>query len=601
MNIYHNTGNQAPTLLGRLLMTSSGESLQKLRNSLLILMAAFFTVVSVEANIIPGNSPNWASLVSGGARGDSANPFHGEQPIARWTTVSFQSYSKPFPVGLVAFHGCGQALGNEGIEKVEFIANDGQVATVLEPSPNPETGRWEWWALMDPLLSDGVVEVRAIIYPYSGVSRILQGAFSGKLEAGQNVPDNQQSVVLWSNKSGTYTKPDMWVSVTGSDDTGDGTQAKPFRTIHSAVYKGYEANADFGRVLLTKGTYPMHNTSWDAYLNSKGWFTIEAAPGEKREDVIIGGNTDQGASTRYRTICFRNLTFDYKIPSTPSLSSPSTFQQNNVWLDGVSVSGVDATTSFGSYFSGVRLAAVTGNSRYRVVWKNFKGGPTAPIVVGVDVSNCSGDVFTGVPLVRDWTVSNTVMLPADHPDLWQSFGSNPNRILMDGKIVGGNIQLIFLDATLYNNTDLAMVNVVLAANGGGVGQIGASLKHVLFWNIELVGQDLSIPQLVGKAPTFGMFGSVLSKVGYALDQKPETYQWTLNQFARAPVTGTASAVVDPNYTTSFVAANVMEIPKRTVRWDLEQKPRQVPYRCGAYANPALIKTIDPVKNLRVVH
>ena len=61
-----------------------------------------------------------------------------------------------------------------------------------------------------------------------------------------------------------------------------------------------------------------------------------------------------------------------------------------------------------------------------------------------------------------------------------------------------------------------------------------------------------------------------------------------------------SALVNPNYTTSFVAMNVMEIPKRTVRWDLEQKERKIPYRCGAYANPALIKNIDPVKNLRIV-
>ena len=100
---------------------------------------------------------------------------------------------------------------------------------------------------------------------------------------------------------------------------------------------------------------------------------------------------------------------------------------------------------------------------------------------------------------------------------------------MDGKIVAGDIQLIFLDATLYNNTDLAMVNIVMAAKGGGLGQIGAPLKHVLLWNIELVGQDLAVPQLVGAAPTFGLCGSILSKVGFAVDEKPETYQWTMNQ------------------------------------------------------------------------
>lgn len=569
-----------------------GQGLSHGKNFFLALTATFLAVGSVDANLVPGASPNWPQLEAVGARGDSTNPFYGEKPMARWSTVSFQSYTKPFPVGLVAFHGCGQALGNEGIEKVEFIANNGQVVIVNEPSPNPQTGRWEWWALLDPATNDGAVEVRAIVYPYSGLPRILQGGFSEKLGPGQNVPDNEQSVVLWSNQSNTFTKPDMWVSISGSDETGDGTQAKPFRSIHSAVYNGYKGNADFGRVLLMKGTYPMHNTSWDAYLNSKGWFVIEAAPGEKREDVIIGGNTDRGASTRYRTICFRNLTFDYKISSTPTVSSPSNSLQCNVWLDGVSINGVDPTTSFGSYFSGVQLLAVTNNSRYRIQWSSFNSGPRAAIVTGVDVSKCSSDVFTNNPFVRDWTVSETVMLPADHPDLWQSFGSNPNRILMDGKIIGGEIQLIFLDATLYNNTDLAMVNVVLAAKGGGLSQIGAPLRNVLFWNIELIGQDLSIPQLVGAAPTFGMFGSILSKVGWAADQKPETFQWTMNQFARDQTVGTLSGILDPQATASFVATKVMETPKRTVRWDLDQKERKPPYRCGAYSNTVLVKPFE---------
>ena len=171
---------------------------------------------------------------------------------------------------------------------------------------------------------------------------------------------------------------------------------------------------------------------------------------------------------------------------------------------------------------------------------------------------------------------------------------------MDGKIVGGDIQLIFLDAKLYNNTDIAMVNVVMAAKGGGVGQIGAPLKNVLMWNVELAGQNLAIPHSVGAAPTFGMFGSVLPVVGYGLEEKPETYQWTCNQFAGAGLKGSLSSVVNPSYTASFVATNVMEIPKRTVRWDLEQKERKPPYRCGAYSNPSLVTPINPVKGLRVV-
>ncbi len=540
----------------------------------------------------PGATPNAPLIATDISVGNTADPFHNELPIARWSSVSFQHYSDRFPIGVVAIHGSGQALGNEGIDRVDFIANNGQATTVREPSPNPKTGLWEYWTYLEPLQADGIVEVRAVVYPHSGKTRVLQGGFVESLEhGGLNMPDNQQSLVLWSNKLGTYTRPNMWVSMTGSDDTGDGTQAKPFRSIGGAVMIGYEGHSDkvgpanFGRIYLSKGTYPMHNLTYGKYLLNKGWLTIEAAPGEKREDVIVGGNNDEGASTRYRAIHFRNVTFDFRTPSTRVISSPSIFQMTHLWLEGVSIRGIDSTSGAGYCLSGAATMAITASDTYRVKWSHFNSGPRSPLIIGVDVSNCSADVFTASSLVRDWTVSDTIMNPGDHPDLWQSFGSHPNRMLMDGKIIGQDIQLIFLDASKYSNTDVAMVNIVMSARGGGVGQIGAELQNVLLWNIELLGQPLSISQFVGAAPTFGMFGSIISNFGYAPDQKPETYQWIYNQFATGSTAGTYATLLDHEADTNFVTQKTVEIPKRTVRWDLDQRERLAPYRTGAYASP----------------
>jgi hypothetical protein len=550
---------------------------------------------TTPASIVSGSGPNWPSYPTGVARGDSTDPFANELPITRWATVSFQTYSERMPVGLVAFHGSGQKLGNEGIEKVEFIANNGQVTTVVEPTCNPKSGLWEWWAYLEPLSTDGPVEVRAIIYPFSGIPRTLQGSYTEEAPWADTVPINDKSLVLWSNKFGTFTKRPLWVSESGNDTTGDGTQIKPFRSIGGAVYRGYgtyrnegywecDGCADFGTIYLTKGTYPMHNMNASAYLNRKGWFTIEAAPGENREDVIIGGNTEpEGSSTRYRTVHFKNVSFDYNIPSTRTIYGPSIYITTSIWLEGVSIKGVDAKTPFGYYFSG-NVIALTASDKYRAKYMNFKGGPGFPLVSGVDVSFVSADVFTNGLLIRDWNVSNTIMLPEDHPDLWQSFGSNSNRILMDGKIIGGEIQLIFMDSNVWNNTDIAMVNVVMAATGGGLSQIGSQLKHVLFWNIELT-ESLVVPQITGAAPTFGIFGSILNTFGSGADQQPNTYQWSYNQFGQLPMMGSDSVLLNPEYDASFVANKAVFIPKRTVRWDRNQKPRNVPYYTGAHSTP----------------
>lgn len=561
--------------------------------------------ITRSAELVPGNNPNWPQISQPPAQGASTDPFSKELPIARWSQVPFQTFSEKIPVGLVAFHGCGQALGNEGIQKVEFIANNGQVTTVTEPSPNPLTGLWEWWAYLNPRATDGVVEVRAIIYPYNGQCRTLQGGFVDALAPGQNLPTNEQSLVLWSNKSGSYSKPAMWVSTTGSDESGTGSETSPFRTIGAAVLKGYQGNADFGRICLGKGSYPMHRGGPDGTLNTKGWLTIEPAPGLRPDEVFIGGN-QEGAATvsRYRLVCFKNLSLDYSVNSTHTIFGPSIYYTVNTWFDGTIIKGATNASSFNSYVANANIVGFTGNRDNRLKWSNWNSGPVAFIVSGVDVSNTSGDVFTGASFIRDWSVAKTSMLNGQHPDLWQSYGGNSNRILMDGKVIGTDTELIFLDGGLPANADIAMVNVVLATTGGGASHISSECKNLLLWNIELAGQSLGLYPAIGNTPTFGAFGCIFPDVVRVNDAEINQFSWESNQFGGKGISGALSATLSPQYNEQFIAQIVLETSKRTVRWYADQKERVAPYHVGAYrvANIASESTVplSPVKNLRIM-
>jgi hypothetical protein len=572
-------------------------------SSLWFIVAITLSGVAGAVEIVPGGSPNWPQYAPPAARGSSTDPFSKELPIARWSRVQFQSFATKIPIGLVAFHGCGQALGNEGIEKVEFIANNGDVTTVNEPSPNPETGLWEWWAYLNPRATDGIVEVRAIIYPYNGLCRILQSGFVEELAPGQNVPSNEQSLVVWSNKSGTYTKPAIWVSMTGNDEIGAGTETSPYRTIGVAVLKGYQGNADFGRIYLGKGTYPMHRGGPDGSLNTKGWLSIEAAPGLQPNEVFIGGNQeDDSIATRYRLVCFRNLSLDYSVSSTHTIFGPSIYYTVNMWFDGAVIKGSSNASSFGGYFANANMVAFTRSPENRLRWLNWNSGPVAAIVSGVDILNTSGDVFSGASFIRDWSVTKTSILSGQHPDLWQSYGGHSNRILMDGKIIGSDTELIFLDGGLPANADIAMVNVVLATTGGGASHISSECKNVLLWNIELTGQPLVLYPAIGNTPTFGAFGCIFPEIAKLDGTDISNFSWTCNQFGGAGMSGSLSATLNPEYNELFAAQKALEIPKRTVRWDADQKERMGPFRCGAYAssNQSIQIIPSPVQGLRII-
>src|SRR5690606_27685079 len=92
------------------------------------------------------------------------------------------------------------------------------------------------WVSLAPAETDGLVEVRAVVYPHSGYCRVLQGGYITAIGSSAFLPSSEQSLLLWSNGSGSYTKTPVWVDATdGVDEAGRGTEALPYKTASYAV------------------------------------------------------------------------------------------------------------------------------------------------------------------------------------------------------------------------------------------------------------------------------------------------------------------------------------------------------------------------------
>lgn len=183
--------------------------------------------------------------------------------IARWTTVPKIGFTTDINVGLVAFHA-------NYIDKVVFEVNGGAAVEVSQMLENPETGVYEYVALIkaEDFQNNEEVTVRATAYPKNaGETRSME-------------------LTLFARKNDDT--PKYYISPTGDDGTGDGTVGNPFQTVRGAL--AYNAQALFDEITVyhLAGTYTWGaGGSWGSWTNAdKGWLNIEAAPGVARDDVV---------------------------------------------------------------------------------------------------------------------------------------------------------------------------------------------------------------------------------------------------------------------------------------------------------------------------
>lgn len=401
---------------------------------LIIVSVVYFSSVSLSqaaAVLIPGGGftgPTAEPAAVGSGPGDDA------LAIARWDTISFRLFSEPVTVGVVAFH-------REGIDRVEFSANNGAWVAVTEPTPNPETGVVEYWATLEPSAQDGRVEVRAVVTPNRGIPRVLQGEFlrryvdSGGIQ--RSAVQDAYSLVLYSNKNGTLPSGIRYVSPQGNDDTGDGTRGNPFASIGRAFRSLRYSDATGtdklagGTVFLESGTHTYFFPGFQAHQSDesnpeKPYVSVAAAPGVDPESVVIGRGYRGAYASNLR---LKNLTVDIgACKGSQESCQPLSGKSGVLALENVKVIGMG--TNIGHLtmpgWSGIFVGESTIENTQVAL-------NTVELARNVMIRDAGEDSFKFVNTIVNCTVRRiTNASEGYHPDVWQYFGDHMSNLIMYG-------------------------------------------------------------------------------------------------------------------------------------------------------------------------
>lgn len=387
--------------------------------------------------VIPGGGPGPGLGVEPTATPVSTGFGADARAIARWDVVPFQSFSGEMNVGVVAFH-------VNGIDRVEFSANGGAWVSTSQMRLNPQTGVYEYWATIRANeFPDGVVEVRATAYPTRGVARTLDG------------------LKLYANSRGTLEQRIRWATVAGNDATGDGTQARPFRSIYRAMQSlsqsGGATGADHGVVMLGAGEYEYKRPNGtQTPVSTNVWITVQAAPGVNRDAVSIvsaaGGQSNGGMNTKL--VRLKNVTLRGMLDTVTPL-------EDYLWLDGVKHAGagvLDPTTYFvNAWWTGIFATDCLSTN----VINGFVG---ANLVRNCVIDRYFNDAFPGCMAVINCTVKNgTGGIGANgyayHSDVWQERSpSTAENVVLYGITATENCNQQGVFSRTDGHRDVAIVN-----------------------------------------------------------------------------------------------------------------------------------------------
>jgi hypothetical protein len=195
------------------------------------------------------------------------------KPIARWDVVPYQVFRDEFKIGVVAFH-------QNGVDRVEFSVNDGPWVSTTTPVLNDRTGVTEYTVTLDPAsFAEGdIAEVRAVVYPVSGIPRVLAGDY---------------------DISRTYQ---------GTEWTGEFSMV-----LYPGVGDAYpEQVIELEAGTYTWGVAPIYNGVQEDLTR---WLTYRPAPGVSRDEVIISGLVESAPYPRvYEKVKFENVTIQGQNP-----------------------------------------------------------------------------------------------------------------------------------------------------------------------------------------------------------------------------------------------------------------------------------------------
>lgn len=396
--------------------------------------------------------------------------------IARWNVVPFQTFTGNFQVGVVAFH-------MNGVDRVDFSVNGGPWRSVTQMQLNPRTKTWEYTALLRATdFTDGPVEVRAIAYPRTaGLPRVLE------------------PLRLFSNGQRTLPALTAYVSPSGDDVAGTGAADAPFKSIFRAAKAIQDRSgvnrADGGTVFLTAGDHDWGRAGYNAngqYIGNlttvDRWLEIKAAPGVGRDLVRIASATSSGGLKNLRT----RLTGLTLLVSPANAAATGTLPM--LWIDDCRMVGPTRTTDIkwvptSGYAGGawVTESEVQGG-RYGIL--------NARLVRNTRVSGTGDDAFTNNLMLVN-VETNDLQIPAGsgyHGDVFQLHASATplsNIIIYNLRATNCLAQPWHVGYTGHVRgpdwSDIALVNVLIEAEGTPTAQWIPSTNHLLLWHSTILG------------------------------------------------------------------------------------------------------------------
>jgi hypothetical protein len=217
------------------------------------------------------------------ATGSSAAAAYDQPVIAQWT-VPYKEVVESNGVFVKdnQYYVSLQAHHFHGINRVVMGVDGGTYRDAylgLNPTDNRLT---EWHARISLTgLSEGIHEVRAIVYPNIGSPMVIQGrgttGFTNEDRYGIGADRVKKSHLFYHRLSnGAYATRERYVSVSGNDSTGTGTFAAPYATVGKALLSLSGAESG-GKIYLSSGDHlwdlrPLLNTAGTGYISGLPWY-----------------------------------------------------------------------------------------------------------------------------------------------------------------------------------------------------------------------------------------------------------------------------------------------------------------------------------------
>ncbi|MGE4108184.1 MAG: hypothetical protein AB7F66_13295 [Bacteriovoracia bacterium] len=440
--------------------------------------------------------------------GQPGQPGHSAKVIARWDTVSYRDVGPaPGLIGVVAFH-------VNGIDRVEFSADSGPVATVRKSALNPESGVVEYFVRLDPTRysTNRLSELRAVAYPKgAGIPRVLGGIKSRSYPVRDIVSEPEVGSSFVYVNRGDAPRPVAYVSPNGTPG-GDGTRARPFREIFSALQAIKSNNGgrlDGGTVYLEKGDYLFNDPISYANETRDRYLTISAAPGVPHSDVRIVGGSTWGLSAQKIRL--------QRLKVTTGGAINTNIDNGHLWIEDVEFAGTDPTHSAGLGWHGGFGFVYVINSIYHDSVDGPKGSELVRGVVAFNLGQQPFSLSGAVINSHAWGIDardSTL-----HPDVYMT-GTNVDQYniilyglttppmsgtlgllcgqagyvlegmaVIDSVIHGSNSQFIGTTRHLYMKNSIIGTGPLLFRDYRGDPQFAFTAENVVFENTRFLAHS----------------------------------------------------------------------------------------------------------------